>query len=70
MKQFARICAIAILVSLATYAQGGGYAAMTGTVTDPTGAMIARASVAMTRTGTDNKRTSSTNEKRRRVLLD
>lgn len=43
---------------------------MTGTVTDPTGAVIARASVAKTRTGTDNKLTSSTNEKRRRVLLD
>ena len=45
-------------------------ASVTGTVTDPTGAVIARASVAKTRTGTDNKLTSSTNEKRRRVLLD
>lgn len=35
---------------------------MTGTVTDPTGAVIARAGVTMTRTGTDYKRTATTNE--------
>jgi len=54
-------CAIALLAA-AAYGQGGGQAAMTGTITDPTGAVISRASVTMTQVGTDVKRTATSNE--------
>src|ERR1051325_6227225 len=62
MKQLPAICGLILLVCAGAFAQGGGNAAMTGTVTDPTGAVIANALVTMTQTGTEVKRTASTND--------
>ena len=42
------------------FAQGGGNAVLNGTVTDPTGAVIAKANVTATQVGTDVKRTAVT----------
>src|SRR5260370_22814433 len=56
------LCTMACLMAACAYGRGGGNAAMTGTVTDPTGAVIVGANVTMTQIGTDVKRTASTNE--------
>jgi hypothetical protein len=61
MKKLPGVCTLLLLISGAAYAQGGGNAAMNGTVTDPTGGVIARAAVTMTQTGTEVKRTATTN---------
>ncbi len=50
------------LCAAAAFGQGGGNAAMNGTVTDPSGAVIARATVTMTQTGTEVKRSATTND--------
>jgi hypothetical protein len=55
------VCGMACLIAAYAYGQGGGNAAMAGTVTDPTGAVIASANVTMTQTGTQVKRTTVTN---------
>lgn len=60
MKKLTGILAI-LLLAAAAYGQGGGNAAITGTVTDPSGALIARAAVTATQTGTDVKRSAVTN---------
>ena len=62
MRRVATLSTLAILIPAAAYAQGGGNAAMTGAVTDPTGAVIVSAAVTMTQTGTDHKRAATTNE--------
>jgi hypothetical protein len=61
MKSLVALCSL-ILSAGAAFAQGGGNAAMSGTVTDPSGAVIARASVTMTQTGTEVKRSAITND--------
>ena len=43
------------------FAQGGGNAALNGTVTDPTGAIIAHANVTLTQVGTEIKRNAFSN---------
>src|SRR5690349_4312738 len=53
---------IALLIALRAYGQGGGNAAMSGTVSDPTGAVIVGAHVTMTQIGTEVKRTAMSNE--------
>ncbi|HEV2448029.1 MAG TPA: carboxypeptidase-like regulatory domain-containing protein, partial [Candidatus Sulfopaludibacter sp.] len=56
------VLSTAILLMVAgAFAQGGGNAAMTGTVTDPSGAVIAQAHVTMTQVGTEIKRSAVTN---------
>src|SRR5260370_677360 len=60
-QRLAAICSLACLIAACAYSQGGGNAAMTGTVTDPTGAVIASANVTLTQTGTQVKRTAATN---------
>jgi len=62
MQRLAAVLALALVISAAAFAQGGGNAAMSGTVTDPTGAVISGASVTMTQIGTEAKRTAVTNE--------
>ena len=62
MQRFGWICALVCLIAAGAFAQGGGNAAVSGTVTDPSGAVIAKANVTMTRLGTEEKRTAATNE--------
>src|SRR5260370_13019724 len=62
MNSFAGRCSMACLIRFLAYGQGGGNAAISGTVTDPTGAVIVGANVTMTQMGTEVKRTASTNE--------
>ena len=61
MKNLGVLCSAALLAATA-FGQGGGNAAMSGTVTDPSGAIISKASVTMTQVGTEVKRTSVTND--------
>ena len=62
MTKLARLCAGILLATAVACAQGGGNAAMNGTVTDPSGAVIARAGVTMTQAGTEEKRAAITND--------
>ena len=61
MQKLAGYCSIILLFAAGAYGQGGGNAAITGTVTDPSGAVIAKANVVMTQIGTEVKRTATTN---------
>src|SRR5450759_313245 len=61
MQKLAGYCSMVLLIAAGAYGQGGGNAAMTGTVTDPSGAVIAKANVTMTAAGTQVKRTAATN---------
>jgi Carboxypeptidase regulatory-like domain/TonB dependent receptor-like, beta-barrel len=61
MKKLADLCSIILLIAACAYPQGGGNAALTGTVTDPSGAVIAAAAVTVTQQGTSVKRTAVTN---------
>ena len=61
MRKLALRCVAALLIAAGAYGQGGGNAAMTGTVTDPSGASIAQARAIMTQVGTDVKRSATTN---------
>ena len=56
------VLSLVLLNALAAYGQGGGNAAMSGTVTDPSGAVIGKAVVSMTQVGTQVKRATTTNE--------
>jgi hypothetical protein len=56
-----RVCSLAVLCSAGVYGQGVGTTAITGTVTDPTGAVVPNAKVTATQTGTEVKRTAVTN---------
>jgi hypothetical protein len=49
-------------MAVGAFAQGGGNAAMTGTVTDPSGAVVARAAVTMTNLETQVKRSAVTDD--------
>jgi Carboxypeptidase regulatory-like domain len=60
MKNWIGVCAC-LWIAVGAYGQGGGNAAITGTVTDPTNASVAGAVVTVTQTGTQVKRTVSTN---------
>ena len=62
MKKLTGLCAVILLVVAGAFGQGGGNAALTGTVTDPSGAVIAKANVTMTQAGTEVKRTAVTND--------
>ncbi len=61
MQTLGVLCGATLVIAACAFAQGGGNAAMNGTVTDPTGALIAKANVTMTQVGTDVKRTTATN---------
>jgi hypothetical protein len=61
MKKVVLLCGTILLIAAAAYGQGGGNAAMTGTVTDPSGAVVSQANVTMTQVGTETKRTATTN---------
>ena len=61
MTKLAGLCGTLLLFAGLVYGQGGGNAALTGTVTDPTGATISQAHVTLTQIGTDVRRTASTN---------
>src|SRR5260370_29702289 len=61
-RRISALCTMACLMAAGAYGQGGGNAAMTGTVTDPTGAVIVGANLTMTQIGTEAKRTATTNE--------
>ncbi len=60
MRYVAALCGL-ILASASAYGQGGGNAAITGTVKDTSGAVIAGASVTATQEGTGVKRSVVTN---------
>ena len=62
MRRLAVTSGLCFLIAATAFGQGGGNAAMNGTVTDPSGAVIAGANVTMTQIGTEVKRTASTNE--------
>ena len=62
MRRLAVTCGLCFLIAATAFAQGGGNAAMSGTVTDPTGAVIAHATVTMTQAGTEVKRSALTND--------
>lgn len=61
MQKLASYCSTILLSAAGAYGQGGGNAAITGTVTDPSGAVIAKANVVLTQMGTEVKRTATTN---------
>ncbi|HEY7211972.1 MAG TPA: TonB-dependent receptor [Bryobacteraceae bacterium] len=58
----AAVCAITLVFAAHAWAQGGGNAAITGTVTDPTGAVVVGANVSVTQEMTQVKRTAVTNQ--------
>src|SRR5256885_1296594 len=62
MQTLIRFSCAAILFAASLYAQGGGNAAMSGTVSGPTGAVIVGAKVTMTQLGTEVKRSAATND--------
>jgi len=61
MRKLVAICGSVILIVAGAYGQGGGNAAMSGTVSDPSGALVSQARVTMTQVGTEVKRTATTN---------
>jgi Carboxypeptidase regulatory-like domain len=61
MTKFALLCSVLLLTAVSVLGQGGGNAAMSGTVTDPSGAVIGNAQVTMIQAGTQIRRTATTN---------
>ena len=61
MKKLIGLCCLFLLISAGVYGQGGGNAALSGTVTDPTGAVLVNATVSVTNTDTKAKRAGVTN---------
>ena len=61
MARLTGLCSMVLLVAAGAYGQGGGNAAITGTVIDPSGAVIAKAEVTITQIGTEGKRTATSN---------
>ena len=60
MERLTGLCSMVLLAAAGAYGQGGGNATLNGTVTDPSGAVIAKADVTLTQAGTDGKRTATT----------
>jgi len=60
-----KFCLLAVLLTVLScgrlYAQGGGNGAITGTISDPTGALIPNATVTVTQQSTGQKRATTTN---------
>ena len=61
MRSLVGFCSAVLLFAACALGQVGGNATLTGTVTDPTGAVIANANVTLTQVGTAAKRTTLTN---------
>ncbi len=61
MTKLALLFSVLLSIAVCVFGQGGGNAAMSGTVTDPSGALIANAQVTMTQAGTQIRRTATTN---------
>ena len=61
MQKLSALCTLMVLAATCAFAQGGGNAALTGTVVDPSGAAVAGAKVSLTQTGTEIKRTAVSN---------
>ena len=61
MRKLGVLAFLLFLIAFSAFGQGGGNAALTGTVTDPSGAVVAEAHVTMTQVGTEVKRTATTN---------
>lgn len=61
MKKAAFLSVATLLLATCAFGQGGGNAAITGTVTDPTGAVIPGATVTVNQEGTGVKRSTVTN---------
>lgn len=61
MKNLGCFFGMILLIAVGVYGQGGGNAAITGTVTDPSGAVIAGAKVTVTQRATAVKRTAMSN---------
>lgn len=62
MKRILVFCGALVLASISTYGQGGGNAAITGTITDTSGAVIPGASVTVTQATTGVKRSVVSND--------
>ncbi len=62
MQKLFTLCILLVLGTACAFCQGGGNAAFTGTVVDPSGAAIAKATVTLTQIGTDSKRAATTND--------
>ena len=56
----ARLCSLILVVALAAFAQSTGV--IQGSVTDPTGAVVPKASVTVRNTATGEERTFTTDE--------
>src|SRR5579864_1527600 len=61
MRYLPGLCGLILITAANAYGQGGGNAAITGTVTDTSGAVIAGAGVTVTQEGTGVKRSVATN---------
>jgi hypothetical protein len=61
MQKPVALCIALFLCAIAAFTQGGGNAALNGTVADPTGAVIPSAKITLTQSGTDVKRNAVTN---------
>jgi hypothetical protein len=62
MHRLIHFCGTALLIAACAYGQGGGNAALSGVVIDPSGGVIVSAKVTMTQIGTEVKRTATTND--------
>jgi len=56
------VCLLVVLSSLAAYAQSASTGALTGTLTDPTGAVLQNARIALRNTGTSETRSAGSNQ--------
>src|SRR5262245_45196832 len=56
------VCLLVVVSSLAVCAQSASTGALTGTVTDPTGAVVQNATITLRNKGTDETRTMITNQ--------
>src|ERR1039457_2374702 len=61
MARLTGLCSMVLLVAAGAYGRGDANAAITGTVIDPSGAVIAKAEVTITQIGTEGKRTATSN---------
>jgi hypothetical protein len=61
IKDLVGICGMIFVAATAAYAQGGGTTAITGTVSDPTGAVVPGAKITISQQGTQVKRSAVSN---------